>query len=247
MASAKGETPSKRKPKTAAKKSTPEERAAAKAASRAVKSAAYRAATASTPKDSAKSAAKSAANSEKYKAAHAEWREIHPPANPKVVQGDKPRPSEYTLELGTRICIMFATDPSMTMIKLNTDPELPTVYKMYEWLRDDAHFAKCFAQAREIQAELQADELELWASRPLLGEVETRRAGTTEKGHIDVTELRTHDNVERAKLMVATRQWRLGKLHPKRFGNKEPDTTSGPNEQLDALFAALKKGPVEDE
>lgn len=235
---------SKRTVTPAAKKAqlTPEAKSAKSAANKAAH------AKAQAVKNAAIAAAnklKRAATSEAFKQANAAMREIYPPIDPRVVQGDKPRPTTYTRELGEKICLMFALDPNMTLIGLNAEPELPTVYTLYAWLRDNAHFSKVFTLAREVQAAFQAEELEKWARNPLLGEVETRRVGTTEKGHIDVTEIRRSDNVERAKLMVSTRQWRLAKLHPKVYGTKEAEQVQGPSEQLVGLFEALKAGPVE--
>jgi hypothetical protein len=84
------------------------------------------------------------------------------------------------------------------------------------------------------------------AMSPNLGEIKTEKQVVTKDGDIvDTVETRYVDNVERSKLAVATMQWTLGHLKPKKHG-RSPDVSDGAaNAQLEGLFAALKAGPTE--
>jgi len=167
-----------------------------------------------------------------------------PPAVPRaVVQGEEPRPTLYDVELGKKICLMFATDPDMSLLKLNRDPELPTVWTFYEWLRDNPTLDKLYTQAQELHTDLQAAQLEEMTATPLIGEVRTKRTG---KG-FKTEEVKTYDNVERMKVRVSVRQWLLAKRRPKKYGTAEDNVGTGQNAQLTALFDALKAGPAEPE
>jgi hypothetical protein len=185
----------------------------------------------------------------KAKKARAEaWREAQqeifaqqpPPANRTVVHGATPKPTKYDAELGKRICLMFATDPEMNLLKMNSDPELPTVWHFYEWLRDHNDFEKLYARAREIQGDLQAAELEVMAATPMLGTITVQRTGGKDGA---TTETRTHDNVDRTRLRVDTRKWLLSKLRPKKYG-LQPIEVEG-NDALQELLGAFRQRSTE--
>jgi terminase small subunit-like protein len=181
-----------------------------------------------------------AANSARYQRILQEELATAVPAVPKpVVQGDKPRPKKYTSEFGERICMMFATDPTMSLLKMNRDPELPTVWTFYEWLRDHPELDKLYVRARELHTDLQADELEDIALTPMPGVITTVRSGTNADGTtFDSEEVKTVDMVERMKVRVAVRQWRLSKLRPKKYG-VQPDSPGG-NDALDELLGQFR-------
>ena len=154
----------------------------------------------------------------------------------KAVDG-APRPSVYTEDVGARVCFMFATDPKMTLLKMNADPSLPTVWTFYEWLRQQPTLDKLYSRAREIQCDLKAAEIEEWSARPLIGETTVERSGGKDG---DTVEVRRADNVDRARLMVETRKWLLSKERPKKYGVQPLEVGDSGNEQLKALFDALK-------
>jgi hypothetical protein len=186
---------------------------------------------------------KSVANKAAYHAAFAEEQaEMPPPANRTVVHGVMPKPTKYDAELGKRICLMFATDPEMNLLKMNSDPELPTVWHFYEWLRDHSDFDKLYTRAREIQGDVQAAELETIAATPMLGTITVKRTGGKDG---DTTETRTHDNVDRARLRVDTRKWLLSKLRPKKYG-LQPIEVEG-NDALQELLGAFRQRSTEIE
>ena len=136
-----------------------------------------------------------------------------------VVQGALPRPTKYTAKLGELICLMFASDPNMSLLKLNRDPQLPTVWTFYEWLRDHPELEKAYARSRELHADMQAAELEEWSDTPLLGVKKIRRTKSSETNGDEVSEeVQEFDNIERARLKVETRKWMLARMQPKKYG-----------------------------
>lgn len=131
------------------------------------------------------------------------------------------RPTEYDEVLAMQICERFATEIGMRLTEFYTNTSYPTLATWGRWC--DAHpmLNAAFTRAREAQMDLQAEEVERWSAEPLMGTITTVRTGVGAHGEvIDVTETRTHDNVERAKLKVDTRKWILAKLHPKKYGTQ---------------------------
>lgn len=89
------------------------------------------------------------------------------------------------------------------------DDWLPSEATLYKRLGDDPEFAKRYARAREIQADVLFDEC-LAIADSQEGDVIT----------VDGTEQTNHDVIARAKLRIDTRKWMAGKLRPKVYGEK---------------------------
>ncbi len=192
----------------------------------------------------AKSTAAKAAYKAEQKRISAELRELRPPANPKVIhpEGGK-KPTEYTDELGEKICLRFATDPAFSLLKLNSDPEMPSVWWFYKWLIAHPNFERAYACAREIQTDLQAAELEEWSTKSLVGKKTVRRTKTSEEHGDEVTEeVQEYDNIERARLRVQTRQWLLSKYRPKKYGAQPlAIEASGADDALTELLGQFRQ------
>jgi hypothetical protein len=170
----------------------------------------------------------------------AHLQKLRPPTSSKVVHGATPKPVEYDEQIARRICLMFATDPGMSLLRLNGDPELPTVWHFYEWLRDNPHLEKAYARAREAHLDLQAAELEEWSNAPLLGTRKTRRTKTSDVSGTEASEeVQEYDNIERAKLRVSTRQWLLARLRPKKYGVAPVESEGG--NALQELLDSFRK------
>jgi hypothetical protein len=161
---------------------------------------------------------------------------------PVVQRADgKGRPTEYDEELALVVCSKFATDHKFSLVKLNLDPALPTVYTFYEWMRTHPDIEKAYARAREIQLDIRAEELEEWGEQALPGEVTVER--DTPDGLYKET--RRSDNTERTKIRIAVRQWLLSKQRPKKYG-LQPLEVEG-NDALKELLGAFRKRSAEIE
>jgi hypothetical protein len=191
--------------------------------------------------------AKSAANKARYAEVRAEFAAARSGIKrgtggslPLVVKIDgQPRLEEYDEVLAKQICLMFATDPEMSLGKLNADPSMPTVWTFYNWLDSHPDLYKSYTRAREIQADVQAEALKDTAANALRGVITTRRQVVTKDGDVvDLKEERVQDNVERAKLMVTTQQWLLSKIRPKKYGAQPLELEN--NDSLRELLTAFR-------
>lgn len=97
------------------------------------------------------------------------------------------------------------------------DEWTPDVTTFYKWLRDDEEKAKQYARACEIRAENIFDDMLNIAD-------DTSKDIKVDK---DWNEQVNQDNIQRARLKVETRKWVLGKLNPKKFGDKLDMTSDG--------------------
>lgn len=126
------------------------------------------------------------------------------------------RPSEYTQEIGDRICDQIAT--SHASLRTVCKPEdMPATVTVLRWLRDFESFRIQYARAKAEQASLGVEEM-----------YEISDDGTNDfyvdekTGKIKVD----HENIQRSRLRVDTRKWVASKLLPKIYGDKL-DITSG--------------------
>lgn len=144
--------------------------------------------------------------------------ERYPCGAVKVIDWAK-KPKVYDQELGRRICLMFETDPRMSLVRINTDPTLPLVSTFYEWLESHPDLNRDYIRAREVHSDLQAEELATITREPLRGEVRVTKTGVDAEGQaFSSEEVRVIDNVDRARLIVDTDKWILSKLRPKKYG-----------------------------
>ena len=107
------------------------------------------------------------------------------------------RPSLYSDELVDRICEWISEGKSLrSFCRIEGNPGFQTVL---DWLNDDdkLYFRSKYARAREIQAEVMADEL-------------LEIADDTKPDQLKLA----HD-----KMKIETRQWIAAKLLPKKYGN----------------------------
>lgn len=93
-------------------------------------------------------------------------------------------------------------------------PSIPTVL---DWLKTDSEFAIQYARACEIRADKIADEI-----------IDICDA-TADDIILDVegNQITNHNVIQRDRLRVDTRKWLLGKLAPKKYGDKVDITTDG--------------------
>jgi len=89
--------------------------------------------------------------------------------------------------------------------------------KFYEWIEDDNSRKKQYARACEERANsIFEDTLEI-----------ADEVGYDMKVSEDGRKVVDHEAIQRSKLRVDTRKWMLGKLNPKKYGDKTDITTGG--------------------
>lgn len=123
------------------------------------------------------------------------------------------RPPTYTDELGLQICTRLADGESLRAIcETEGMPSKSTVLK---WVLDGNHkdFTDQYAKAREIQAEVLADEIIQISDTTQLGII--NKLGPDG----EVIETRQEDMLGHRRLQVDSRKWYLSKVLPKKFGD----------------------------
>jgi hypothetical protein len=119
---------------------------------------------------------------------------------PKHLRG---RPTKFTDEIADQVCVGLIE--GQTLRKICTPKEMPDKATILRWLAVHDTFATKYARAREIQAEAHHEELIEIADAPY----------------------ETSEEVQQAKLRVATRQWIMSKIAPKKYGDKIQQEHSG--------------------
>jgi hypothetical protein len=151
----------------------------------------------------------------------------------------------WTPEVEQALYDLIGTGHSMREIA--TIPGMPRLIDMLSWLTDDTHvFSTLYARARQAVATLYEEEIQRIGTSPQRGRIKVERQQLTKDGDlVDTVETRCIDNVERSKLAVATLQWTLGHLKPRKHGPRPEAEQSSGSAQLEGLFASLKAGPVD--
>lgn len=124
------------------------------------------------------------------------------------------RPSLYNQDTVAAICDRLALGESLRSIC--KDESMPSLNTVIVWLRNELGFQLQYARARELQAELIADEI-----------MEIVDDGKNDTYKDEQGNTRTdYDVIARSKLRLDARKWWLGKILPKKYGDKL-DVTSG--------------------
>ena len=88
---------------------------------------------------------------------------------------------------------------------------MPSTSVVYRWLSDDEHkeFRDNYAQAREQQADLLADEI-----------IEIADDSSGDVIEVNGKVVMDHEFAARSRLRVDARKWKASKLAPKKYGDK---------------------------
>ena len=121
------------------------------------------------------------------------------------------RPSIYSQALIDEICARLAEGQSLRSIC--RDDEMPGLRTVMTWLNDKPEFQQQYARAKETGADALADEILDISNNTMPGVVRTIKAdgGIEEK---------TSDMIEHRRLQIDARKWLLGKIAPKKYGDK---------------------------
>lgn len=143
-------------------------------------------------------------------------------------KGKTGRPSSFTQAKADAICERLAKGESLRSICV--DAAMPDQNSVYRWLRSFEAFRQQYARAREDQAETIFDEM--------LGIADDSSRDTVTKENDDGSTYETvdHDHIQRSKLRIEARKWVLGKLAPKKYGEKQQIEHSG-SVTLESLIA----------
>lgn len=110
------------------------------------------------------------------------------------------RPSDFTQETADTICTLLGEGKSLRTI-CDAD-EMPSQSSVFRWLQANEPFREQYARARDTQAETVFDRMRDVAADEVI-------------------------DVNRARLMIETDKWYLGKLKPKAYGDKVEQVHTG--------------------
>ena len=109
------------------------------------------------------------------------------------------------------------------------------------WPNNTRDFRNQYIRARDIQADVLFDEIHQIADTPQKG-TKTVRRGEGDNSTVETTEA---DMIEHRRLQIDARKWLIGKMAPKKYGDKQTHEHAGPDGgpvTLEALMmASLKK------
>lgn len=111
------------------------------------------------------------------------------------------RPSSYSEKIGDEICERISEGESLRKICLT--PDMPNKATVFRWLAANETFRDQYVRAREVQADVLADEI--------IDIADGKRA-EYESGEADV---------QRDRLAMDARKWVAAKLKPKVYGDKQ--------------------------
>ncbi len=165
------------------------------------------------------------------------------------------RPTIRTNELEDDILSRIACGESLRGICAENG--MPNISTVIRWLAADEDFARKYTRAREMQAEILADEMLDIADNDKSDRIDIK----DKDGNI----IRTEQNnvaVARSKLKLEQRRWWAEKLRPKVYGNKvavggsddmpaiktsqQLDVSNLSLDELEVLAAALQKSLGKD-
>jgi hypothetical protein len=148
----------------------------------------------------------------------------------------KGRPSIYSEKLADKICERLASGESL--LSICKDEGFPHESTVRAWALDDREgFYTKYARAREIQAEVMADQI-----------LEIADDGLNDFKEVDGRQVVDQENIQRSKLRVDTRKWLMSKVLPKKYGDKVTTAiTDGEGGPLKVVFERIAPKSYIDE
>jgi hypothetical protein len=126
------------------------------------------------------------------------------------------RPSLYSDEVASKICVRLGLGESLRKICL--DDDMPCLASVMGWLSRKPDFLEQYTRAREIQAETQFDELIDIVDQPPELSYVTDKNGELVEVKFDSS------YVQWMKLRVDTRKWTAARMAPKKYAEyKQPE------------------------
>jgi len=124
------------------------------------------------------------------------------------------QPEIYTEELGSKVCTAIATSEK-GLEHICKKEGMPSTSTVYNWLNDGENkdFLDKYTRARQMQADLMAEQVIEIADNPEEGEVVKIDA----KGK---TSIERGDMLGHRKLKIYARQWAAAKLWPNKYSER---------------------------
>jgi hypothetical protein len=157
------------------------------------------------------------------------------------------RPSLYTSELGETICsrMMCGEDGYPESLRsICRDEGMPDLKTVMRWLVKNELFRQQYALAREAQQELHHEDIKEIADDCTDDVVTLMGNDDGELGRIN------QSAIARARLRIETRKWIMGRMSPKKYGDKtvlsnDPENPLPPTSVTVAVTADLIKSELQ--
>ena len=117
------------------------------------------------------------------------------------------RPSIYSQELAENICNRLINGEGLRAICRDVD--MPDVTTVIDWVNKKPEFSQQYARARELQAELMIDDI-----------LEIADDSSMDYKNSEYGEVVNAEAIQRSRLKVDTRKWLIGKMYPRKYGDK---------------------------
>lgn len=154
------------------------------------------------------------------------------------------RPTDYTTELAIDICSRISQGQSV--VTISKQEGMPHQSTIYDWLAKYPEFTERYAKARELQADIFAEEI--------LEIADTGKNDWMESNDPDNIGYKVNgEAIQRSKLRIDTRKWLAGKLRPKKYGDsinqKVTDGDGNPlpvasNDIAERMIALLERSKI---
>lgn len=128
------------------------------------------------------------------------------------------RPSIYSKELSNIICDRLILGESLRSIC--RDDTMPNLSTVVDWIKSNSEFSAQYATARELQAELIIDEI-----------LDIADDSSKDVVNTDLGKIVDQEVIQRSRLRVDTRKWLIGKMYPKKYGEKITQEITGKDGQ----------------
>jgi len=112
---------------------------------------------------------------------------------------------------------------------------MPSSSTFFIWIEEDEFKSKQYTRATEIRAENMFEDI------LSIVDENTNDTITLEDGR----EIVNNDVIQRARLRMDARKWMLGKMHPKKYGDKIDMTSGGEKIQSNDIKIEIIK-PIDD-
>lgn len=131
------------------------------------------------------------------------------------------RPSDYTQDMGTKICQEIALGSSIrTVCKLDG---MPSVQTIFNWFKAYPDFLEQYTRATQERSEAMAEDIMDISDDGVNDWMEIHYGNDPNNTSWKVN----NEAVQRSKLRVDTRKWLMSKMVPKKYGDKIDMTTNG--------------------
>lgn len=136
------------------------------------------------------------------------------------------RPSTFTQATADEICERLSDGESLRAIC--RDERMPAKSSVFKWLAENASFSDQYTRARDIQADVLFDEMVAIADTPMLGK-------KTKIGSDGKSETTEGDMIEHRRLQIDARKWVLGRMAPKKYGDKVTNVHEGGDKPINMV------------